>query len=498
MNLLIVLRFLGNLTLSLAALMAPSMICAACYEEWRTLAGFGASVGISAFLGLVLRFVGRRRSQKMFKKEALIIVVFGWLLTTAVGALPFVLCGVLDPLDAFFESVSGFTTTGSTVLQNIEGTAKGLLFWRSFTQWLGGLGIVLIFLVVLPQLGAGGRILFSSQSSTPDVSGLRKRIGDTARILYKVYLGLTVAQTLALMLAGMTFYDALCHTFTTLATGGFSPRQSSIAAYDSVAVEIIIILFMVLAGTNFELLFQLFRGNVRAFVRDSEWRIYIGILVVVTGLVALNLTVMQGNHPFAPESHTQSAGSELTPAHATRAAAFSVASIMTTTGFATDDFDQWPDFSRFLLILLMIIGGSTGSTSGGLKVARLVMLAKIVHGKIVNTFRPRDIRVIRFSGELVGRQTQEAVLAFLAVYVFVFTIAAALLAAIGVPFVSAVSAVAATLNGVGPGLEHVGATEDFHLVPDMGKWVLISCMLLGRLEIFGFIAIFTPSFWRRD
>jgi len=362
------------------------------------------------------------------------------------------------------------------------------------------MGIVVIFLAVLPYLGAGGRQLFRSESAAPDFRTMRPRIRDTASILFKVYVALTLAQTVLLMVAGMSFYDALCHAFATLASGGFSTRQASIAAFHSLPIEIITIVFMLAAGTNFGLFFAMFRGDFWALCRSTEWRVYIGIWVVAVLLITFNVLGFHGHAAFEPAPTTPTA-QHMPDYHfgsALRAASFTAASLMSDTGFTTDDYDLWPYFSRWTLILLMVMGGCAGSTSGGLKILRIVILAKMLYWRIESMFRPRTIRSVRINDEIVDDGAQRAVYAYFALYVSIFTISSLALMLVGLPIVTALSAVAAAINGCGPGLEYVGGWEDYHLVPAMGKVILSICMLMGRLEIYTILVFFMPSFWRHS
>lgn len=507
MNYRVFARHIGQFILAMGLLMIPSAAWAMWFGEWAAFTAFIESIAASVLLGAGLYFFGRRAPSRITEREALGLVGLGWLILAGVGALPFVLAGVLRPIDAYFESMSGFTTTGSTVLANIEAVDKSVLFWRSFTHWIGGMGIIVLFIAVLPILGAGGKQLFRSEAPGPDPRGLRPRIRSTAEILWRIYLGFTVIQTVFLMAAGMSFYEALCHTFGTLATGGFSTRQASIAAYDSLAIEIIMIVFMVLAGVNFGLYFSMWRGELAAPLRNTEWRAYIAILAVATALITANLMGVQGRAPFvAPEQKIRWEGQapaaqpQLDAAYefgpALRTAAFQTVSTMTTTGFCTGDFDRWPSFSRLLLLTLMFVGGCAGSTGGGMKVIRVVLLAKLAYRRLENTFRPKTIRAIRIRDTVIDDDMQRAVLVFFTLYVAVFVIASLLMTLIGLPFESAVSSVAATLNNIGPGLELVGAVQDYHLIPDAGKAVLSLCMAMGRLELLSVCVLILPAFWR--
>ncbi len=495
MNYRLVAKYLGHFTIAVALLMGVSVPWAIYFAEWRALTGLVVAMVIGTAFGGGLWYAGRNAPQQMYQREGLALVGLGWLLTAAVGALPYLTCGVLGPIDAYFESMSGFTTTGSTVLVDIEATYKSILFWRSFTHWLGGMGIIVLFIAVLPYLGAGGKQLFRSEAPGPDPRGLKPRIKDTASILYKIYLGLTVIQTGFLMAAGMNLFEALCHTFGTLATGGFSPRNASIAAYDSPAIDTIIIVFMVLAGTNFALFFAMLRGNLTALIKNTEWRVYMIILGGATLLITLNLLGAQGAAEGIPTA--ESATADYSFVHAFRLSSFQVVSIMTTTGFCTGDFEVWPLFSRALLVALMFIGASAGSTGGGIKVVRVIALFKMAHRSLELTFRPKTVRSIRINGQVVEVDIQHAILTLFVLHMGVFGIGTLIMSALGLPLETALTSVAATLNNIGPGLEHVGAIENYAFVPAAGKLFLSLFMAMGRLELYSICVMFVPGFWHR-
>ncbi len=518
----VVSKYLGLFILSIALLMLPSALWAVYFKEWRALVSFLEAIAAAVALGALFLVIGWRAGKTIYQREGLGLVGIGWLMAAGIGALPYVMHGALSPVDAFFESMSGFTTTGSTVITDIESWPRSMLFWRSFTHWLGGMGIIVLFIAVLPFLGAGGKQLFKSESPGPDPRGLRPRIKDTASILWKIYFGLTIAQTLLLMICGMSFYEALCHTFGTLATGGFSTRQASIAAFDSLSIELVIIVFMVVAGTNFGLYFAMLRGRWLAPFKSTEWRIYALLLVFATGFVTLNLISVQGWAPVVPSgtpAHwaevdangggdtsndaAEKAGAGApgqfpgyTPGKALRRGAFQVVSIMTTTGYCTDDFNRWPYFSRMFLVILMFVGGCAGSTGGGMKVVRLILLFKLVYRRLEATFRPKTIRAIRISNTVVDVPIQNTVYAFFVLHIFIFAAGIVVMSGLGLPFETAFTSVAATLNNIGPGLELVGAVQDYHLIPGAGKLLLALFMVMGRLELFSICVLFLPAFWR--
>ncbi len=493
MNYRLVSKYLGHFTMAMSLLMIPSAMWAYGLGEWNALGAFGEAMGIAVLLGGILTALGHKAPNRMFQREGLALVSIGWLLAAAVGALPFVLSGTLTPVEAYFETMSGLTTTGSTVLVDIEAVDASILFWRSFTHWIGGMGIIVLFIAVLPYMGAGGKQLFKSESPGPDPRGLSPRIKDTASILWKIYMGLTVVQTVLLMVVGMSFYDALTHTFGTLATGGFSTRNASIAAFDSVSIEIVIIIFMVLAGTNFGLFFAMLQGDWWAPLKNTEWKAFILILALSATFITLNLMGLQGR---LPEDTHALVEPHYTWGQAIRHSTFLTVSIMTTTGFGTENFDLWPPFSRMLLVLIMFVGGCAGSTGGGIKVVRMIILFKMAYWRLESTFRPKTIRPIRINGQVVDDEVQRTVYAFFVIHMFIVAIGCAFMSLLGLPFQSALTSVITALNNIGPGLELVGAAENFHFVPTSGKIFLSLCMAMGRLELFSICVLFVPAFWK--
>lgn len=444
------------------------------------------SIGACLTFGGVAWLATRGKPIELYRKEGLAVVGLGWLLSGVFGALPFMLSGVLPAFhDAFFETLSGFTTTGSTVLWDIEAAdhlAPSVMFWRSLTHWLGGMGVIVLFLAVLPSLGAGGKQLFRSEVPGPVPEGLRPRIAETAAILWRIYLGFSILEAGLLLVEGMNLYEALIHTFGTMATGGFSNRGASVAAYDSVAIEVTIIVFMVLAGSNFSLYFRVLGGARTSLFRDVEWRTYIAIMVFATAFITLNIWLT---------NTVADAGQAL------RQSSFQVVSLMTTTGFGTANFDTWPVASKTLLVALMFVGGSAGSTGGGMKVVRLILLAKLAYHGIRKAYAPSVVRQVRIGKALVDEGLKTATLAYFAMLMGITVVATFLVGLTSDDIVTSFTAVAATLNNIGPGLAKVGAVEHFgHLAPS-AKYVLSLCMVLGRLELYAILVLFVPAFWRR-
>jgi trk system potassium uptake protein TrkH len=500
MNLRLVARYLGVFVVFLAVLFFMCALVSLVYGEYGAALSFVWSIGLTLVAGGSLWMVGYRSSSAFFQREALAVVALSWIILGILGSLPFLIHGLLNPSEAIFESVSGLTTTGASVIDNLESYPQGILFWRALSHWFGGIGIVIMFIAVLPHLGAGGKQLFKSEASGPAPRTLRPRIRESAMTLVLIYLALTAAQVLALLLTGdMNLFEAVCHAFATISTGGFSTRQNSIAAFDSLPVELITIFFMLAGGTSFALYFRFVRSDRFSFLKDAEWRVYIVIFVVATVLVSLNISGWIG---AAPLRATGSPGVPETnvyqdhPHHALRAAAFSVATVQTNCGFVTDDFDTWPYFSRMLLVMLMFLGGCAGSTSGGIKQIRGLIVLKLIHGRLQTLFRPKTIRPLLVNGEEITLPVQQQVLVFVIAYLMCFATATLGMSLFGLPFASAASVVATCMSNTGPGIELFGASETFSILSGGPLLFLSGCMILGRLEIFTFLVLFVPSFWR--
>lgn len=495
MNKSTLLKNLGIFSVTASPMFLPALLCAVWYEETDVAATFCYCILLTAACGGLLYMWGRNARNKLQHRETLGLVGAGWLLIAFYGAIPYVLSGHLSFIDAYFESMSGFSTTGASILSDIEVLPKSLLFWRSFTHWLGGLGIILLLIIVLPFLGAGGKLLYRSEMPGLDKSSFRPRIKDSAIFLFRIYTGLTVLLTLLLLLAGMNLFDALCHTFGTLATGGFSTRNASIAAYNSPLIEWIICLFMIIAGTSFSLIYCFAVGEYKTVFKNGEWRVY--LLLLLASVLLINLNILFSHQPVpgligAPA--TQGAPGFL---ERVRLVTFQTVSTMTCTGFCTTDFNLWPDFSRMLLLLLMIIGGCSGSTSGGLKVIRVMLLFKMAVWHLTQTFRPKDVRIFRADDMIVDKELQRSILSYFVLYACVFIIATLLLTAVGIPLITSLSAVISCFNGVGPGLDLVGATGNYGFMPVTAKIVLSFIMAMGRLELYAICALFLPSFWKK-
>jgi len=481
-NLRPLLRLLGRLLLVLAAAELVPAVVSAVYGEVYAALAFVTTALFTGLVGIIAAGLGEGAGE-FYRREGILIVVGGWVFASLFGALPYLLTGTIaSPVDALFESASGFTTTGASILTEIEAAGRGVLFWRSFTQWLGGMGIIVLFVALLPELGPGARFLYRLEVPGPTAETLHPRVHDTASVLWKIYLGLTGAQVVCLLLAGLDLYDALTHTFSTLSTGGFSPRNASVAAFASPWVEAIVIVFMVIAGANFSLYFGILRHRGWNLFRDSEFRLYVAFLAGATALVTGNLLASGAYREF-PRALLDSA--------------FQVASILTTTGFATADFDTWPQLSRVVLVTLMFVGGCAGSTAGGMKIMRLAIGFKSAFREVRSIFSPSTVLRVFIGGHAVPDPVVRSVVGFLFLYFSAWGTGVLLLTVGGVGLETSSSAAIATLGNIGPGLEAVGPTANFAFFSWWQKLVMVLLMWLGRLEIYSIAAIATVAFWRR-
>lgn len=431
--------------------------------------------------GAVLFF--RPEPHEITRKEGVLFVVLAWLTAVVIGALPYWLSPYFTGFtDAFFESMSGYTTTGSTILSDIEGLPSGLLFWRALTHWLGGMGIIVLGIAILPLLGAGGTALYRAEFSGARSEKLKPRIAETAMALWKIYAGFTLAEYVALRFAGMNAFDAVCHAFATMATGGFSTRAASIEAYGSPLIEYIIIVFMIIAGLNFTLHYRfLNKGEIKVFFTDSEGRAYLLIALACTVAVTIALLLTL----------------DRTFADSFRLAAFQVVSIMTTTGFSSTDFELWAPFAQFILLGLMFVGGCTGSTAGGMKVSRIMLLRQVVGREFRRITERRGVFSVWKDGRAVQESTISSLLNLVYLAFIVNFAACLILAATGVDLLTTVSAVTASMFNIGPGFGDVGATDNYGHLHGLAKWALSFCMLAGRLEFYTALVIFSGAFWKK-
>jgi trk system potassium uptake protein len=470
------------------ALLATGVGLAACFvvaivSGEGSPAAFGAPAAVTIPLALIGLTRGRRlRSLPLRPRDGYFAVTMAWIGAAAVGAVPFLLEGTFErAADAFFESMSGFTTTGATLLDEVEPEPDAILLWRSLTQWLGGVGIVVLVVAVAPATGLATQRVFYAETSGITQDRVTPRIAETAKVIWGVYLALTLAGFAAYWIAGMTPWEAVNHIFTTIATGGFSTRTASIGGFDSLPIELVAIAFMVAGGVNFTFYWVAVTGRGRIWPQAAEVRAYLLILAGAVAGVTAALELGDPTKDFAP---------------ALRAASFTVVSITTTTGYTTDDFDEWADFARLSILALMFVGGCAGSTAGGMKVIRIMLLAKAAAQEVQRSLRPAAVQVLRTRGRVFSEAVRRGVLAFALLYALVFFLGTLAMEAAGLDLPTATSSVAATLNVVGPGLGEVGAAENFAVVPEGGRWVLSALMLIGRLEVFTVVALLSPAFWR--
>lgn len=435
-------------------------------------------VGMGA-LSLILRRLTRKPVDLQIR-EAFLTVSLTWVTFSFLGALPFMISGYIPNLtDAFFETMSGFTTTGATILSDIEALPKSLLVWRNMTQWLGGMGVIALAVAVLPFLGVGGVQLFKAEVPGPIKDKISPRISETAKLLWGVYLLFTVVEVLLLMLGGLSFFDAVCVTFGTLATGGFAPTNTSIAAFPSPFIHYVITVFMFIAGVNFSLHYWALRGKFRPYLTNPEFRFFLGITALATGLI-LGARLIEGE-VFTEELF--------------RSTLFQTVSILTTTGFITHDYEQWPFVTQIILLALMLFGGCTSSTGGGIKNLRILVAFKFMGSELKKLFHPHGVFPIRTGDRVVPERLVSNIIGFIALYILIFFLGVMAMTGLGLDIDTSIGAVAATLGNVGPGIGGVGPVENYSHLPVLGKWILSFLMLVGRLEIFTVLVIMTRTFW---
>ena len=449
---------------------------------------YGEKTGISflavaAVLGVIYLVLGRRKpkNNRIYGKEGFAVVGLAWVLWSLFGALPFVISGAVpNYVDAFFETVSGFTTTGSTILQEIESLPRGINFWRCFTHWIGGMGVLVFVMMVTSLDDENAMPLMRAEVPGPEADKLVPKARSTARILYQMYFALTAVEVVLLMFGGMNLYDALVHSFSTAGTGGFSNRNSSVAFYDSAYIDGVITVFMILFGINFNLYFLLLLKNWKSALKNEELRAYLGIIAAAIAVITVNILNIYEN-----------------VFHAFRYAAFQVASVITTTGFYTADYELWPELSKAVLLTVMFIGACAGSTGGGIKVCRFVILCKSIRQEIRKILHPNVVTMVKINGKKVNNDTMKGINTFFAAYIFILVISVLIVAIDNFDFATSFSGVLTTINNVGPGISKVGPVENFHMFSPLSKLVFCFDMLVGRLEIFPYLLLLSPDLWRR-
>lgn len=450
-------------------------------DPWQARIGMLVSAGIVTAVGLAV-FLLTRGTVDLSRRDGFGIVTFGWLAAAIFGALPFVLTGVIsNPVAAVFETMSGFTTTGASVLTDLESLPRGVLFWRAMTHFFGGMGVLVLCVAILPFLGVGGMQIYRAEMPGPSKDRLTPRIATTAKLLWGVYVFLCVAEATLLHLGGMDWFDSFCHAFATMATGGFSTRTASVAAYNSAYIETVIIVFMFLAGVNFALNYRAICGRPLCYFRDPEFRFYLGTWL--TGTIVIILSIYGSVYPSLGK--------------AVRAAFFQSTSIMTTTGFCTEDFDLWPGASKVVLVLMMFIGGCAGSTGGGIKNIRIFVLLKKVLREILLFMQPKAVLRVKIGRAPVPQEVISHISGFFIVFILVFAAGSLVMTFFTPDLQTALTSVIATLGNIGPGLGGVGATQNYSSIPTAGKAFLTLLMLLGRLELYTVLIVLLPSFWKK-
>lgn len=446
---------------------------------------FLKSALIASLSGILLLILGRNANSAIGKREGSLIVTFTWVIFSAVGMLPYLLSGAIPRVeDAFFETMSGFTTTGASVLNNIEELPHAILFWRSTTHWIGGLGIIVITMALLPVFGFSGIQVFSAEATGPTKDKIHPKISETAKRLLLIYIALTLSETILLKIAGMSWFDAICHSFSTIATGGFSTKQASIGYYNSPFIEYIVIFFMIFSGVNFSLYYFFFKLKFQKVLKNEELRTYLTVIIIFT------LVITVTNFDFSALSL---AGIE----EVLRDSLFIVSSTISTTGFVTVDYSLWPTFTWILVLILMLIGSSAGSTAGGMKVIRVLLTAKYSYYEFKRLIHPNAVFPVRYNGHVLQESVIARVLAFVILYFILIIVGALALSFTGMGFMESLTGQITCLSNVGPGLGGIGPAFSFSEVPVFAKWILSFSMMIGRLELFTVLVILTPVFWKK-
>ena len=493
LNARIIVHIMGLLLLCNGSFMLLAAFASGIYKDGATLDIALAAI-VTMLFGVMAMFYTRGHKKEVKRKEGYMVVTFGWVIMSISGMLPYLFSGAIPSVtDAFFETISGYTTTGASILNDIESLPKGILLWRSLTHWIGGMGIIVLAIAILPLLGIGGMQLFAAEAPGPGGDKLHPRITDTAKRLWFIYFGYTVVETIFLKLAGMSFFDAINHALSTLSTGGFSTKNASLAYWnDSPLIQYIIIVFMFLAGTNFVMSYFAFTGRVQRVLKDEEFRVYF-VLVAVFTIIAGLIVYFQANFPIS-EYHPKVLGEAES---AFRHALFQVVAIVTTTGFVSADFTNWTPFLTVFFFGLMFLGGSAGSTAGGIKVMRHLLIIKNGILEFKRTLHTNAIIPVRYNQKTVSEHIVYNIIAFFVLYMLLFIIGALVLGYLGLDFESAIGGAASSLGNVGPALGELNPVVNFSELPAFGKWWCGFLMLLGRLELFTVLILFVPYFWKK-
>ena len=453
------------------------------YYRESDMLDFWKAGGITAGIGLLLAALGKGGERQLTRRDGYVLVSFAWVAFSLFGMLPFYIGGYIpDIADAFFETMSGFSSTGATILDDIESLPHGILFWRSMTQWIGGLGIIMFTIAVLPIFGVSGLQVFAAEASGPTHDKVHPRIGITAKWIWSIYTGITTLLVCLLMLGGMDWFDSICHAFATTGTGGFSTKQASVAYYNSPYIEYVISIFMFISGINFTLVLLFVNRKFKKFIGNAELKFYFGSVVLFTAVIAIALY------------YTSPMGME----ESFRKSLFQVISLQTSTGFATDDYMQWTPVLWGLLTIIMLMGACAGSTTGGLKCIRMVILTKVSRNEFKHILHPNAILPVRINKQVISPSIVSTVLAFCFIYISIIVIGTLLMMAMGVGAEESMGCVISSIGNMGPGLGETGPAYSWNALPDAAKWLLSFLMLLGRLELFTVLLLFTPDFWKRN
>jgi len=493
LNYKIISHIMGLLLLCNGSFMLLATMISFVYKDGVTLEIMMAALA-TMFVGIAMMFLTREHQKEINKREGYIVVTFGWIFMSLSGTLPYLFSGAIPTFtNAFFETMSGYTTTGASILNDIEIVPKGVLFWRSLTHWIGGMGIIVLAVAILPLLGIGGMQLFAAEAPGPSADKLHPRITDTAKRLWLIYFGYTAAETIFLQLAGMSFFDAINHAMSTLSTGGFSTKNASVAYWnDQPLIQYIIILFMFLAGMNFVLSYFGFKGKVQKIIKDEEFKLY-SLFVIVFTVIATFIIIYKADPSISSIDHPMVFG-EVESAF--RHALFQVLAVVTTTGFVSADFTMWTPFLTVFFFGIMFLGGSAGSTSGGMKVVRHLITIRNGILEFKRTLHPRALLPVRYNTKAVSKEITFNILAFFILYMLAFIIGSVVLGALGLDFETAVGGAASSLGNVGPAFGKLSPVNNFDVLPDFGKWWCCFLMLIGRLELFTVLILLTPFFWR--
>lgn len=481
LNLSSIFRIIGIVMMVICIAMLPSFFVSIIYGESDVAKAFINIILIAGFIGFLLSKVCQYNTKQLRVRDGFLIVTLCWLISTIMGAFPFVVTGSIPSFtDAFFESASGFSTTGGSILNDIEALPRGILFWRSFTHWIGGMGILIFAIALMPSLGISGQNLAVSEAPGPSLDKVTPKMTDTAKILYVTYIMFTIVETILLMLGGMSLYDALIHTFGTVGTGGFSSYNDSIAHFNSPYIYIVITVFMILCGTNFNLFFFSLRQSIKAFLEDSEFKFYI-LTIVACSLCIFIILMFKGHYSSGSDAALDSS--------------FQVVSILTTTGYATADYEQWPAVAQMIILILMFMGGSSSSTAGGIKIVRILIILKLIRRGISTRLHPNVIETIKLNGKQMPVDTVSAIANHFFLYLALVFFGAFIISFENTDMMTCFTSVITCLGNIGPGFGAVGPSENFSALSDLSKWLLSLYMIAGRLEFYTMFVLLMPKFW---